>query len=122
MSKTISDMESQRRELDRQIRAAKRAEKKAADEALLAARRDLGVRLTMAIGADDLDEIAALSAALEQDAMQNLLRQQIAQSSDRDVSNAADDAANSPDTSKRPEDEHSADLDSFRDSMGERHA
>lgn len=73
----ITSLESQRRELDRQIRAAKRAEKKAADAALMSARQDLGVWLTNEVSADNLDKIARLRSALEQDNLRSHLRAQI---------------------------------------------
>lgn len=73
----ITSLESQRRELDRQIRAAKRAEKKAADAALMSARQDLGVWLTNEVSADNLDKIARLRSALEQDNLRSHLQQQI---------------------------------------------
>lgn len=76
-SKSISDMEAQRRELDRQIRAAKRAEKKAALEALLAAQQHLGAEVAEAVGADSIDAVKRLREALMSGQMQGWLRQQI---------------------------------------------
>lgn len=83
--KNINDMEAQRRELDRQIRAAKRAEKKAANEALLSARQHLGVDLTSAVGADTIEAIARLDQVLMSgQILQQLRRQMSATSSDND--------------------------------------
>lgn len=76
-NKNINDMVAQRRELDRQIRAAKRAEAKAAKEALLSARHDLGVWLTKAVGADTIDDIAALRSALGSGQIQHHLRTEV---------------------------------------------
>lgn len=73
----INVMVAQRRELDRQIRAAKRAEAKAAKEALLSARNDLGVWLTKAVGADTIDDIAALRSALDSGQIQRHLRTEV---------------------------------------------
>lgn len=77
MSKTISDMEGQRRELDRQIRAAKRAEAKAATAALLSARQDLGVWLTETAGADTIDSVERLRRVLDSEQIRTHLREQI---------------------------------------------
>lgn len=73
----INDMVAQRRELDRQIRAAKRAEAKAAKAALLSARQDLGLWLTQSVGADTIDGIERLRAALKPGQIQQHLRQQV---------------------------------------------
>ena len=89
-TKNISDMEAQRRELDRQIRAAKRAKKKAAAEALQSARQRVGVDLAVAVGADSPETVEALRQALMSDRMQAWLRQQISPgSSDGPVPGAA---------------------------------
>lgn len=65
MTKNIEQMEAKRRELDREIRAAKRAEAKAEKAALLSARQTLGVRLAKAVGADTIEAVELLQAALE---------------------------------------------------------
>ena len=75
--KSIDDLEARRRELDRQIRAAKRAEKKAALEALSAAQQHLGVEVAEAVGADSLDAVKRLRVALMSGQMQGWLRQQV---------------------------------------------
>lgn len=89
-TKNISDMEAQRRELDRQIRAAKRAKKKAAAEALLSARQRVGVDLAVAVGADTPETVESLRQALMADRMQAWLREQISpESSDGPVPGTA---------------------------------
>ena len=77
MLKNIDELEAERRELDRQIRAAKRAKKKAAAEALLSARQSVGVDLAVAVGADTPETVESLRQALMADRMQAWLRQQI---------------------------------------------
>lgn len=76
-TKNISDMEAQRRELDRQIRAAKRAKKKAAEQAMLSARQKVGVDLAVAVGADSPETVEALRQTLMSDTIQAWLRQQL---------------------------------------------
>lgn len=56
----IQQMEAQRRELDRQIRAAKRAAQKAEKKAIQDARESLGIELAEAVGADTLELIQHL--------------------------------------------------------------
>ncbi|MGO1563136.1 MAG: hypothetical protein ACTHW7_15075 [Actinomycetaceae bacterium] len=88
----INDMVAQRRELDRQIRAAKRAEAKAAKEARLFARQDLGVWLTEAVGADSIEDIEALRSALDSGQIRRHLRTEIGTGSP-DTGQAVADAA-----------------------------
>lgn len=66
-SKNIAGMEAQRRELDREIRAAKRAEAKAAKERLLSERRNLGEWLAGAVGAERPEEVRRLRELLAED-------------------------------------------------------
>lgn len=91
-TKNIDDMVAQRRELDRQIRSAKRAEAKAAKAALLSARQDLGVRLAEAMGADTIEDVQVLRAAVESGQIQHQIRMQIGTDS-ADTEQAASDAA-----------------------------
>lgn len=80
-TKNIADMEAQRRELDRQIKAAKRAEKRATEAALLSARERLGVELSMSVGADTLEVVGRLDRALKTGQIQEYLRERIADGS-----------------------------------------
>ncbi|MDN5698717.1 MAG: hypothetical protein L0G85_00195 [Kocuria sp.] len=75
--KNIDELEAQRRELDQQIRAAKRAKKKAAAAALMSALQTLGVDLAGAAGADNIESVELLREALMSDQMQAWLRHQI---------------------------------------------
>ncbi|MGH3971866.1 MAG: hypothetical protein ACRDS9_00850 [Pseudonocardiaceae bacterium] len=65
MKKSIEQMESERRALDREIRAAKRAAAKQAEQQLLFERQALGVWLTESVGADTLDAVATLRTAFD---------------------------------------------------------
>lgn len=76
-TKNITSLEDQRRELDRQIRAAKRAEKKAAENALLSSRQCMGVDLAKAVGADNVEAVRLLAGVLMSGQMQQFLREQI---------------------------------------------
>lgn len=93
--KSVEQMQAERRELDRQIRAAKRAEAKAAKAALQSERQALGVWLATSIGADTTESVQRLRAALESGQIQHHLRQQITtrspDSSDRDEDVAGGD-------------------------------
>lgn len=60
MSKTIEQMKAHRRELDRKIKAAQRAEAKRQREELAAAKLALGERLAERFGADSVDSVNAL--------------------------------------------------------------
>ncbi|TWP33541.1 hypothetical protein [Leekyejoonella antrihumi] len=95
-ARTVEQMEIKRRELDRQIRAAKRAESKAAKEALLAARQELGVWLTKSVGADDAEAVQTLRATLESGQIQALLRERISAESS-DTTRPVEVSAQSPD-------------------------
>lgn len=74
---SITAMEAQRRELDRRIRAAKRAVQKAGEQALLSARHDLGVEVTTAAGADNLEAVERLRRALMSGQMIGSMKEQI---------------------------------------------
>ena len=63
-TKKIADMEAKRRKLDREIKAAKRAEAKRLREELLSARQSLGVWLAEAVNADTVEAVARLREAL----------------------------------------------------------
>lgn len=76
---TVAEMEEQRRELDRQIRAKKRAERKAAEEHLLMLRQALGVDLAEAVGADTPELVEALGRVLMEEQMLQQLQRGIAQ-------------------------------------------
>lgn len=76
-SKTIEEMQTERRSLDRQIRAAKRAAAKAEKERLLSARQALGVWLAEVAGADTVASVGALQAALETGQFREFLRQMV---------------------------------------------
>lgn len=90
MLRSIDELEAQRRELDRQIRAAKSAKKKAAAAALMSARQTLGVDLAVAVGADNVATVENLRGALMSDRVQSWLRQQLSpESSDGPVPGTA---------------------------------
>lgn len=89
-AKKIADMEAQRRMLDREIKAAKRAEVKRQREALLSARQSLGVWLAESVGADTPEAVARLREALSTGQVQEHL--------------AAKVTAESPDTSAKDDD------------------
>lgn len=74
-SKTIEEMQIERRVLDRQIRAAKRAAAKAERERLLSARQALGVWLAEVAGADTVAAVGALQTALETGQFRRFLQQ-----------------------------------------------
>lgn len=76
-TQNIADMEAQRRELDRQIRAAKRAKKKAEAQALTSAQQALGVDVTRSLGADTVDSVQRLRAVLMSGQVMAFLRQQL---------------------------------------------
>ena|SRR5690625_567443 len=76
-TENIADMEAKRRELDRKIRAAKRAEAKAAKAALLSERQALGVWLAESVGADSIESVHRLRVALESGQVQRYLCQEI---------------------------------------------
>ncbi|ACU86370.1 hypothetical protein Bfae_25910 [Brachybacterium faecium DSM 4810] len=63
----IQQMEAQRRELDRQIRAAKRAAQKAEKKAIQDARENLGIDLAEAVEADTLELIQRLRTVILSD-------------------------------------------------------
>lgn len=77
-SQNIGEMEARRRELDRQIRAAKRAKKKAEVLALTTAQQALGVDLTRALGADSVDAVERLRKVLMSGQVLAFLQQQFA--------------------------------------------
>lgn len=74
-NKNIDGMVAQRRELDRQIRAAKRAEAKAVKEALRFERQALGVWLAESVGAVTIEDVRMLRAALEFGQVRHLLHE-----------------------------------------------
>lgn len=76
-TKNIDDMEAQRRELDRQIRAAKRAKKKAEGMALSSAQQALGVDVTRALGADTVEAVERLRKVLMSGQIKSFLQQQL---------------------------------------------
>lgn len=77
-TKTIEEMQAARRELDRKIKAAQRAEIKVAKAALLSERQALGVWLAESAGADTLELVQRLRTALSAGHIPAQLRQQIA--------------------------------------------
>lgn len=76
-TKNVDDLVAQRREIDRQIKAAKRAQKKAAEASLLSARQGLGVDLAMAVGADSLDAVERLVGVLMSGQMIDWMKGQV---------------------------------------------
>lgn len=74
---SIDEMVAQRRELDRRIRAKKRADAKAAKAALLSERQALGVWLSETVGADSIESVQLLRVALESGQIQHHLRAEI---------------------------------------------
>ncbi|WP_271394671.1 hypothetical protein [Neomicrococcus lactis] len=89
IAQNITAMEAQRRELDRQIRAAKRAEKKAADEALVSARQRFSLNLTTAVSADSVEAISRLEKVLMSGPILDLLRRELAVDSE-DIDHSQD--------------------------------
>lgn len=89
-TKKIADMEAQRRKLDREIKAAKRAEAKRQREVLLSARQALGVWLAESVGADTPEAVTRLREVLSTGQVQGHL--------------AAKVSAESPDTSAQDDD------------------
>lgn len=88
--KSVEKMQAERRELDRRIRAAKRAEKKAAEEALLSERQALGVWLAESVGADTIEDVQTLRTEVESGQVHHLLRNALgAQSSDTEPAASA---------------------------------
>ena len=83
MTKTITQLEEKKRQLAAEIRLAKRAAAKAQQVQLVTARQALGVQLSDAAGARTLNDVAALSEALNTDQVLAYLRQQIAPESVR---------------------------------------
>lgn len=73
--KSIEQMQIERRTLDRQIRAAKRAAAKAEKDRLLSARQAIGVWLAEMAGADTVPDVEALQAALDTGQFRRFLRQ-----------------------------------------------
>lgn len=65
MAKTVEEMQQQRRELDREIRAAKRAEAKAVKEAKVSAQQRLGAWLAEFADADTAEAVEAIQQALD---------------------------------------------------------
>lgn len=99
-TKNIAEMEAKRRELDREIKAAKRAEAKRRREELLSARQALGVWLAEAVNADTVDAVARLREALDTDQVRAHLAGKVAaESSDTSAHDSDADAAELPDTS-----------------------
>ena len=98
-TKKIADMEAQRRKLDREIKAAKRAEAAAAKQALLSARQALGVWLAESVGADTPEAVTRLREALSIGQVQAHLAAKVTAESP-DTSEQDDDArpSESPDT------------------------
>lgn len=89
-TRTVEKMQAERRELDRRIRAAKRAEKKAAEEALLSKRQALGVWLAESVGADTIEDVKTLRTEVESGQVHHLLRNALgAQSSDTEPAASA---------------------------------
>ncbi|GAA1150101.1 hypothetical protein [Nesterenkonia lutea] len=70
-------MEEKRRKLDREIRAAKRAQVKQEKEALLSSRQDLGVWLAVSVGAERPETVELLKLALDADRVRQHLAREI---------------------------------------------
>lgn len=75
--KTIAQIQAERRELDRSIRAAKRSGHKAGEDELIYLASLLGAWLAESVGADSIEALAKLRAALESEQIQQHLRQQL---------------------------------------------
>ena len=73
MTTNIEKLREQRNELNRQLRAAERAEKQAAAQALLAAKHGLGVWLADGLGRDTPESIEELKASLDLDSLRALV-------------------------------------------------
>jgi hypothetical protein len=78
MTKTTTQLEEKKRKLAVEIKLAKRAAVKARQVEFWDASQALGVRLTQATGARTLEEVIALSEALDTDQVLAHLRQRIA--------------------------------------------
>ena len=66
-TKTAAELKTERTKLNAQIRAAERAEKKAAAQALLDAKHSLGEWLADSLGATTTEEVEALRQAVDLD-------------------------------------------------------
>jgi len=86
----IEKLEAERRRLDREIRAAKRAAAKKEKEALLSAQHSLGVSLAEAVGADTPEQVEWLREALISGQPSERLRERIAQLAQADAEHRED--------------------------------
>lgn len=101
MPESLEQMQVKRRQLDREIRAAKRAKAKAEAQALVSARQSLGVWLSESVGADTEEAVQRLKLALDSDQVRKHLAWQIStQRTDTSVPAVDDQAAESSDTSE----------------------
>ena len=97
MGKTVEEMKQQRRELDRKIRAAKRAEVKAAKEAKVSAQQRLGAWLAKFAGADTAEDVEAIQQALDTEQGRQVLGRLIgADTSSAEPSAEAVESSDSP--------------------------
>lgn len=87
---TIDQMQAERRELDRTIRAAQRAEAKAAKEAFLSECHSLGERISRALGVSTLEEVRALRELLQDDDVVTDLQRRL-QATTSDTADASSD-------------------------------
>ncbi len=95
-TKTAAELKAERAELNKAIRAAERAEKKAAAQALLDAKHALGVWLADGLGATTVAEVEALREAVDRDHIREQLGSPVAtESGDQEATSSDDPAADS---------------------------
>lgn len=100
MTKDIERMEAERRRLDREIRAAKRAKAKAEQQALLSERHHLGVKLSEAVGADTVEKIHTLAGLIFDTGRVDVLRDELAKVTTAELPELATAVGQSSDTSE----------------------
>lgn len=98
MSDHIEKLKQKRREVNRQIKAAERAETKRINEELLAAKHDLGVRLTTVHEADTPEAITTLGDLLVEDKVRAYITKKLAEMMDSVGDTSASESAETSDT------------------------
>ena len=105
-TKTAAELKAERAELNKAIRAAERAEKKAAEKALLDAKHTLGVWLADGLGATTLDEVEALRGGVDLNRIRERLASPVATESDDQEATSSDDPAADSSTSPEVDEGH----------------
>lgn len=98
MSDHIETLKQKRRDLDRQIKAAQRAETKRLSEELLSAKHQLGVRLTTVHEADTPEAITALGDLLVEDKVRAYITKKLAEMADSVGDTSTPESAETSDT------------------------